>query len=393
MANRYMPLVDYRGIDVSAPGRVIIMGEFADLYEKNSIAVTIESRLLVEIRPYKEGRLRLRLQDYQTIREWPTTSIGMNRLVNKFADYLEYTDQIPAKLHHLLHKRYYQTDPPDDCSSSAQKEAPLGSTTRQADDAVMAFLILYAALGDSFAKSARPPLEIVVKSEIPINQGLGSSSAYGLALTAALMKVFRVSAEPYVTCIWAAQIDKFFHKFSSGLSSSTIIHGGYCHYQHNKVKGYGIKHQTVMRIMIIDSGCQRHPRQVYDLVADLVKQDYTRVNNVFINIGDETSGAWKMFNDQNFNHRSVKYKLKSNQDLLDSLGLGNESISDICDRARSCGFEVKQTHCGRTAFLLYGPSDIGPEFNEFRKNLRTHGYSYRDYCITYDGLEVTKIPI
>lgn len=386
-----MPLVDYEQITTSAPGRFILTGEFADLHEKNCIAMAIDCRLRVDIRPYKEGRLRLTLKNFGMIREWPTTSIGMNRLINKFGDCLEYTDRIQARLNHLLHKRYYQSPAPNDCPSPEDQSAPIGSLTRQADDATMAFLISYAALGDSFAKSARPPLDIVVSSEIPINKGLGSSSAYGVALIAALMKAFRVSAEPYVISNWASQIDKLFHKYTSNLSAITIIHGGYCYYQ-IKPKGYGIKHASKIKVMIIDTGEERHPRIINQHIYDLAKEDSVRVKNCFSGIGEIAGTIWKTISQPKFQPRSINHLLLANQDILDLIGIGHEKFRDLREKASYLRLSVKQTHCGNSAFILYDEADMDHNLQEFRNQLRETNITFRDYNICYTGLQVTKLP-
>lgn len=383
-----MPMVDYSRVEASAPGRIILIGEFAELYEKNSIAMTIDLRTKVTIRPFKTGRLRLNLKNYNNVREWPTTSFTMTRLVNKYADVLDYNDKIPARMNHLLHERYYQTSPVDAGHYSENRESTFGSMTRQADDGTMAFLILYVALGDSFAKSARPPLDIEIESDIPIGKGLGASSAYAVALCAALMKVFRVSAEPYVISSWALNIDKFFHGSVSGLTTSTIIHGGYLYFQHNKIKAHGIEHLSPIRVILVDTGLQRHARVVNEMIAGQVAEDSQRVNGVFINVSDLASQTWRKVNDANFGPKSISNFLVANQEMLDSLKVGHQLISDICNIAQELKLAAKQTHCGQTAFLLYDESDNCNHISEFKNAMIRGGHPFQDHSIIYEGLKV-----
>lgn len=108
-------------IKTTAPGRFILLGEFAELYDKNAIALTIDCRTTVVIKEYKEGRLRLNLKNYNNIREWPTTSFTLTKLVTKYADVLEYTDSMPSRLNHLLHKRYYQNN--QESSSNTENDS------------------------------------------------------------------------------------------------------------------------------------------------------------------------------------------------------------------------------------------------------------------------------
>lgn len=389
MTSRYMPMVDYTRIEATAPGRFILIGEFADLFEKNSIAMSIDRRTKVTIRPHKEGRLRLNLVNFNYIREWPTTSFTMTRLVSKYADTLVYSDNIPAKMNHLLHERYYQIKPVSSPSKGQDNlESCIDQTTKQADDGTMAFLMLYVALGDSFAKSARPPLDIEVSSDIPIGKGLGSSSAYAVALCAALMKVFRVSSEPYVISNWTLNIDRFFHGAASGLTTSTIIHGGYLYFQHNKIRAHGVEHISPIKAMMIDTGVQRNPKAVNEMISELVANDSHRVNNVLISISDLATQTWRKLNDASFAPKSIANHLVANQELLDSLGVGHSEIADICSKAHQFKLAVKQTHCGQCAFLLYDESDNCNRLMELKNVLSGAGYKYVSYDISYKGFEV-----
>lgn len=385
MTTRTMPLVDYELIEATAPGKIILIGEFSDLYEKNSIAMAINPRMKVSIRPHKEGRLRLNLKNFSNIREWPTTSFTLTKLVGRYADILDYSDRIPAKLNHLLHRRYYQ-------GASSESDSGPGLITKQSDDSAMAFLILYVALGDAFAKSARPGIDVEVESEIPIGKGLGSSSAYAVALCAALMKVFRVSAEPYIINSWTLNIDKFFHGNASGLASGPTIHGGYLYFQHNKVKSQGIEHSSPVRVMLIDTGIQRETKIVNEMIAELVAEDSERMNNLFMSIGDLASQAWRKINDPNFAPKSISSLLITNQEYLDSLGVGHEILTEICTKAVQLKLAVKQTHCGQTAFLLYDELDSCSNITELRHFLTQKGLKYQDYYISFKGLEINITP-
>lgn len=385
-----MPMVDYTEIRSSAPGRFILMGEFADMFEKNAIGMTIDCHCRVIIRPYSGGKVRLNLKNYNNIREWPTTAFTMVKFVAKYADTLNYNKSMPARLIHLLHKRYFNT-PPEPSATSNDKFDQRVDILKQADDATMVFLILYLAIGDSFAWSARPPLDIEVESDIPIGKGLGSSTALIVALCGALMKVFRVSAESYVTNNWAFGLDKFFNPQATGLSTNCIIHGGHTYVQNNRVKGTGVEYISPIRVMFVETGLLRNPKTVYDAIASQMKEEDQRLDEVFSSINEQASLAHRRLNDPHFAPRSIAPFLTMNQELLDAIGATyHDKIVDICNKASRSGLAAKQNNCGELVFVLYDEQDACEQMAEFR-HLMMHGYNIRDYKIVHKGLQVESI--
>lgn len=382
-----MPMVDWIQIEASAPGRFVLAGEYADLCEKNAIAVTFDRRTRVVIRPHKKGRLRLNLKNYDNIREWPITSLNMVRLVAKYAEVLEYDENIPKRLNNLLHKRYYQTEPPDtnqifECET--QRKAILDSIG-QMDDGVMAFLILYVALGDSYAWSARPELDIEIESDIPIGRGLGSSSALCVAICAALMKLFRVSAEPYIMSNWTTNIDKYFHGVSSALHTSAVIHGGFVMLASNKVKVSGnVKSERKIKVMFIETGVRRDSKRICDLAPDQVIH--------FGGISNLVNSIWLKIIEADFSPDAIASFLGSNQDNLFTSGLSHERLRDICDRARAKNLTLKQNQGGETAFLLYEEGSHCHQLSAFRNELRELKIKFENHDICYKGLDVNVVP-
>lgn len=411
MASRYSLTVDWSRIEASAPGRIVLTGEFAELYEKCAVAIAIDRRTRVVIKPHKEGKLRLQLKNYDNIREWPTWSFTMTKLVEKYAEILEFNDKMLLRLNHLLHKKYHQSEAPqgnnsgdnnntgdnnsgdnNNCSLSTKEEEE-AEAIRQSDNAAMAFLILYVSLGDSYAMSVRPSLDVVVQSDVPIGRGLGSSSAFAVALCAGLMKVFRVSAEPFIISNWASNIDKFYHGIASGLSTSVCNHGGHVCFQHGKLKALGVRHWSPIKVMLIDTGFRRDPKLINSKVAEQLAEDPLRVNSIFNSINDIAITIWRKFNEFQFAPKSIASHLNSNQELLDALDLGHAKLAEIRLRGHQHKLEVKQTQNGETAFVLYDESDNCRHITGFREDLTRKGYQHENHDICCRGLDVVIIPI
>lgn len=390
MASKYMPLVDWLKIESSAPGKFIISGEYSVVYEKQAIASAIDLRTNVTICPNNEGKVRLKLKNLNNTRAWSTSSLTMCRLVSKYTECLDYDGTMPVKLNHLLHSRYFEnptvTDSQDGDSRMSQKDME-----KKSDDAAMAFLLLYVSLGDSYASAARPSIDVEVDSTIPVGSGLGSSSAYAVALCGALMRVYRVSAEKYIISNWAFNIDKFFHGRPSGVDNNVITHGGYILFQNGKIKQCGTQHKAPIKVMLIDTCVSRSTRELTESVARLYRDDQTKVNSIFRNINELTSQIWRKMDDPNFAPKNISPFLQANQELLDALGVGHEKLSLICNLAIEHNLTAKQTGAGGGgfAFVLYDDSDNCSHIAQLRSELKTRGFQIHDYRIGCEGLVVT----
>lgn len=370
MAHRNLPIVDWLEIEASAPGKIIISGEYSVVYECQAIASAIDLRTKVVIRPNKDGKLRLNLKNLNNVREWPVVSLTMYKLVSKYSDCLNFNDTMSVKLNNLLHTKPI-----------------VGNPEKVADDAAMAFLLLYIGLGDSYATSARPSLDVEVESTVPVGSGLGSSSAFSVALCGALMRVFRVVAEKYIISNWAFNIDKFFHGRPSGVDNSVITMGGHILFQNGKIKATCAEHSNQIKVMLIDTKVSRSTRSLSEMVANQLRNDQARVNALFIQINQCTLKVWEKLNNSNFSPEHISIWLLQNQNLLNTLGVGHEKLSDICNRAQNFNLVAKQTGAGGggIAFVLYTDSK---QVDQLRQDLLEAGYDVHDHNVGCEGLTV-----
>lgn len=390
-----MPIIDWLQIEASAPGKFIISGEYSVVYDKQAIAATIDLRTRVVVKPNTDGKIRLNLKNLNKKREWPATSLTMCRLVSKYSDCLDFNDTMPAKLKDLLHTRYYVVSTPSSTPEGVSDTSVSSEETeKKANDASLAFLLLYIGLGDSYSSSARPSIDVEVNSDIPVGSGLGSSSALSIALCGALMRVFRVVAEKYIISNWAFNIDKFFHGRPSGVDSSIITNGGYILFQNGKIKSSGVEHENPIKVMLIDTGVSRSTRKLSQDVRNQLQDDPTKVNTIFNSINDLTTQIWRRMNDVNFAPKSISGFLGQNQEHLDDLGVGHEKLTDIFTRAQRLNLRAKQTGAGGggTAFVLYDNSDNCKHLTQLREELNEAGYKTHDYTIGCEGLIVKITP-
>jgi mevalonate kinase len=457
---RYQPSMDWSQIEASAPGRFVLIGDYGDLEDRTAIAVAIDRRLKVTIRPHKEDLIRLNLKDFNNVREWPTTLpiFSMTKLIATYAGTLNYTDSMQRCLRPLLNQKFYKTSlsvqrssmtAPGVCdrvngeNSQPTKSSPAGTTliadnqqqsggdseqessssrkqtniseamreqeasffhevsslnsreidpVSQTDATVLAFFIAYLAIGDSFANSFRPALDVEIQSDITMCRGLGSSTALSVALCGALLKAFGISAEPSIIIDWAHNIDKFFHREVTSLHSSVIVNGGYIYYQKDqkdKIKYHGIQHASPLKIILIDTGVRRDPKQVIEVIIKKLTSKSEFISLALSQLNDLASRIWRLMNDQQFRANSISQQLDDAQSILDSLGLNHARMRTIQMIAQRSGFVVKQSQAGETMFLLY--DELDERIDEFISELSAVENFKIDYHeISFNGLS-TKV--
>ena len=165
-------------------------------------------------------------------------------------------------------------------------------------DSYSAFLFLYLGISDSYCSSKRIPLETTVSSELPIGAGLGSSSAYTVALTASLFKAFGLSPELNLISEWAFQIDKLFHGKPSGIDNSICTFGGALLFRKGKIVEHLPKVQSLPVILVNT----KVPRNTRAMVVK-ARQKYDKFTEIFEDILSAMDGismnAWKLIQQNN----------------------------------------------------------------------------------------------
>lgn len=102
------------------------------------------------------------------------------------------------------------------------------------DQAVKAFLYLYIGMAKKY--SNWPLICVEVESQFPPGAGLGSSAAFSVSLTAALLKIM-TGDDPSSQTIsaWAFRCEHLFHGKPSGIDNSICTYGGAILFQSGEV--------------------------------------------------------------------------------------------------------------------------------------------------------------
>jgi len=137
-----------------------------------------------------------------------------------------------------------------------------------------------------------PDLEIKVTSTIPVASGLGSGAAVTVALTRALSSHLDVSMSDEEVSIFTYEIEKLHHGTPSGIDNTVVTYAKPVYF----VKGRPIETLTVgnqFTIIIGDTGISAPTKESVGAVRKLWEADKVKWDGVFDQVGEIANRARK----------------------------------------------------------------------------------------------------
>ncbi|XP_074743834.1 mevalonate kinase isoform X1 [Strix uralensis] len=246
-----------RSLVLSAPGKVILHGEHAVVHGKVALAVALDLRTFLRLRPSGEGRVCVRLPGVGVVRSWDTPRLQALRR-GFAADFDESKSPSVEQLDTL-------------------KEFAGIAAGASAPESLATLAFLYMCLAISAKYGDVPSVDILVWSELPTGAGLGSSAAFTVCLAAALLTACGAISCPLkegestarwteeeLTLInsWAFQGERVIHGNPSGVDNAVGTWGGALRYQSGKITP--LKRVPTLRILLTNT---KVPRSTKVLVA------------------------------------------------------------------------------------------------------------------------------
>ncbi|RWS12679.1 mevalonate kinase-like protein [Dinothrombium tinctorium] len=315
-------------ISSSAPGKVILHGEHAVVFGKNAVAVSVDLKTTVEIKSDPNSAfVMLNLIDFKCETKWPLTDFVEFGIEHPSCS-LEFSDDISLKFEKML-------------KNASRKEAI---------DSICAFLFLYFGLSDKYCKSKRIPLNVYVSSLLPVGAGLGSSAAFSVSLTGALVKIFDLEESLDFISQTAYQVERIFHGRPSGIDNSICTYGGAILFKNGTIQEH-VKRSNLIPII---------------LYADVV-------NNIMNAIDSISLMAWKYIKGENVSYE-IETLVEMNQHLLNSIGAGHSSIDRVVNIAKNYEFQAKLTGAGGGGTVIihlprgYKQEDVESLINDLKTN-------------------------
>ncbi|GAA5930507.1 uncharacterized protein JCM15063_004829 [Sporobolomyces koalae] len=313
-----------KSLITSAPGKVILFGEHAVVHGVTAIASSIDLRCYCLAESRADASISLHLPDLSYSQTWDISSLPWEKVHS--SQKAPRSDESPdQELLTLLANSYVKPD------------------ILKAVQAAQAFLYLYMHLSGS----TRPSQAYVVRSSLPISAGLGSSAAYSVALSSALLYTHGVLSNPAASGIareqadvvnaWAFLAEKVIHGTPSGVDNTVATLGGAIAFK-KAVKGRDGRLETItgfqgLNFLLTDS---QVPRDTKTLVAGVAKrklEEPDTINPLLVSIQGISDAAQKTLTSPSLPRVEQLAELNSlidqNHRHLVSLGVGHASLEAI----------------------------------------------------------------
>ncbi|XP_075625518.1 mevalonate kinase [Balearica regulorum gibbericeps] len=333
-----------RDLVLSAPGKVILHGEHAVVHGKVALAVALDLRTFLRLRPCGEGRVCVRLPGVGVVRSWDTPRLQALR--GGFA--ADFDESKSPSIEQLDTLREF-------AGIAAGASAPESLAT-------LAFLYMCLAISAKYGDV--PSVDILVWSELPVGAGLGSSAAYAVCLAAALLTAFGAISCPLkegessarwteeeLTLInsWAFQGERVIHGNPSGVDNAVGTWGGALRYQSGKITP--LKRVPMLRILLTNTKVPRSTKVLVAGVKEKILKFPAIMNPVLDSIDAISQECQSVLEAMPANPSPEYYPVLEelfdiNQHHLNVIGVGHPSLDRLCRVTASHGLHSKLTGAG-----------------------------------------------
>jgi len=383
-------------ITVSAPGKVILHGEHSVVYGKQAVALSLDLRTRLTITP-GGSCVTLNLPDVDINHDWPMETI------------------------HTMWKKLGRDEnvkpTPLTDSEAAVLRAYLGLKGEGAEErskeetrslALLSFLHLYLAI-----LPTPRAMTLVVNSQLPTGAGLGSSAAYAVCLSGALLHMaghldqnyfMYESNEPSLSshqqanlksvCEWAYRSEQIVHGTPSGIDNSICTYGGALSFCSGNVLPMEV---PGLRILLVNT---KVPRKTKALVAG-VRQRRDRQPAVVEPLLESLDALAKEgistlnklstatdATDQEEIYTTLGELIDINHSVLAALGVSHPSLDHIVEIAKNHGLHAKLTGAGGGGFgfVVVTPGTLETDVSACTLKLEGLGYQVWNTRLGAPGL-------
>ncbi|KAJ1991271.1 Mevalonate kinase [Dimargaris cristalligena] len=375
---------------ISAPGKVILFGEHAVVYEKAAVAASVGLRTYLWFSTNLLPIIQLNLSDVGVDIALPLDQVPL----------LETDDSHPSTLE-------------DRFRPLVQSLAPTGQA------AALAFLYLFSLLALQYQR-AHPDthrlsgITVIMKSSIPVGAGLGSSASFSTCVAAALLTHFGLidstHSQDSLDLInhWTFRAEQMIHGQSSGVDNSITVFGGAKLYR----KGVGMTHLaefTSLRFLLVNTGIPKNTKNMVagvaalrgqlPLVVDpllaaidgisLTFQHLLEAKHQISDSGSDSSPLPALGQNQR-----IAQLITLNQALLALLGVSHPTLDNLGLLAQRHGLASKLTGGGGGGCaLIWIPDGTPPTtVDQLKSDLMEQNYTYYDTDIGCPGVQYLRAP-
>jgi mevalonate kinase len=349
-------------VAVSAPGKLILMGEHAVVYGRPALVAAIDRRLTVRLSPRQDGAVRLDLPGLAHTAEtsWPEV-IAYARAARERWD-------------------AYSREPAPERFRAVRGEDPAH--------------VVKVALGEA-TRDLRPlpGCDLRVDSQLPIGSGFGSSAATAVGVIAGCLAFLGSPLDPLRIEGLALEVERRQHGLPSGVDSATVLLGGLLWAR--KLPAGGLETERLapvspllQRLRVYDTGTPPEPTgAVVAAVRGRRNQDPAGHELLLDRIAAATRVFRLQLEQPAEDPALVVELIREHEACLEELGVVPEAVRSVVRLVEAEGGAAKISGAGSLAgpgagsLLVY---DLDPERIASWPFLRS--YSFHPILLGADGL-------
>nr|AEM42972.1 mevalonate kinase [Siraitia grosvenorii] len=341
-------------VKARAPGKIILSGEHAVVHGSTAVAASISLHTSVFLAfPSHSGNddtLKLELKDMALEFSWP-----VGRIKEALAEFSSAISSSP-------------TSCPAECLRSIGalvEEQNIPEARTGLASGMSAFLWLYSCI------QGFKPATVVVTSELPLGSGLGSSAAFCVALSAALLALsdsvsvdmvhqgWSSFGEKELDLLnkWAFEGEKIIHGNPSGIDNTVSTYGNMIKFKSGSLTL--IKSNLPLKMLITNTKVGRNTKALVAGVSERTIRHPDALNFVFNAVDSISKELSAIIESPVSGELSITEKeeniaelMEMNQGLLQSMGVSHASIETVLRTTLKYKLASKLTGAGGGGCVL-----------------------------------------
>ncbi len=325
-------------VAVSAPGKLILMGEHAAVYGRPALVAAIDLRLTARISPRFGNAIHLDLPglSHQEDLSWDAVRAYARAARTTWTEYAE-------KPGAEAFRRVRGEDP------AHVVKVALGETAEE----------LAGEVGDG--------IDLRVESDLPIGSGFGSSAATAVAVTAATLAFFSTTPDLSRIERLALEVERRQHGQPSGVDGATVLHGGVI-WARRRAEG-GVETEPVAagspllsRLRVYDTGTPAEPTgAVVAAVRDRRDREPDRHERLLERMEAATRAFRAELERETEDPDRTLHQIRAYEACLEEIGVVPEAVRGAVRRVEAEGGAAKISGAGSLAgpgagsLLVYHP--------------------------------------
>ncbi|KAF7687718.1 mevalonate kinase [Silurus meridionalis] len=372
---------------ISAPGKSILHGEHAVVHGKVALAVSLNLRTYLRLQLTSTAEVSISLPNIDTFLCWDVSVL--KPLLSHREGECRSSTELDTELVRKLREFIAITDGSTDTRSMA----------------VLAFLYTYLCV---FSQSqVLPSLKVCVWSELPTGAGLGSSAAYSVCVSAALLTARGTISSPLtqsqetarwteqeleIINNWAFQGETIIHGNPSGVDNAVGTWGGFLRYHAGKITS--LSRVPTLRILLTNTKVPRSTKLLVSRVKDRINQ-YPSVMlpvlesvNAVSQVCEHTLAEMVTEGTSSKHYSTLEDLIDINQQHLNVMGVGHSSLNTLCRVTLAHGLHSKLTGAGGggCAITLLTPDTDESVVRDVMKELKKVGFDCWETSIGAPGV-------